>query len=1138
VKKRKLIILYLFSVLFILASVLFILIVPSRQLSNQDSGIEKVDALIQKGAEYYHRSQYSEALRYFQQALEISRKTGDSAGEGQTLNNMGVVYRNLGQYSRALEYFWQSLEISRKTGDDATEGRTLGNIGNIYYQLGQYSKALEYYEQSLGISRKTGDVAGEALSLTNIVNVYNNLSQYSKALEYLEQSLNISRKTGDSADEGKTLNNMGVVYRNLGQYSKALEYLEQSLEIRRKTGDVAGEGHTLDNIGNIYNNLGRYSKALEYHEQSLGISRKTGDVAGEGHALTNIGNVYIKLSQYSKALEYYEQSLGISRKTGNVAGEGLTLNNMGAVYNSLGQYSKTLEYYEQSLGISRKTGNVAGEGLTLNNIGNIYSQLGQYSKALEYYEQSLGISRKTGNVAGEGLTLGSIGNIYSQLGQYSKALEYYEQSLEISRKTGNVAGEAISLTNIGNVYNNLSQYSKALEYYEQSLGITRRIGDVPGEGFILTNLGLVYHALGNYEEAVERFRASVGISDQLGVLEMSWRSWRGLAETLWRSGKPEEAVAPYQHAIEAIEKLYGQTTGLKEEERSSMIGEKASVYEEFIDLLLELHRKHPEKGYDGQAFVISGKAKSRVFQELMAKAGARAVFSGDDTFTKMIAEEQQLIGEITTYHQNLTKEYSKPENQRNEEVVTSLKEQLSKIEKSLGDLEKEIDEKYPRYADLKRPKALTVEELQEILKADETVLSYAVTQDKTVAFVIGKKSFHLTEIETGKEELAGLIKKFRKGIDKVYGLKDLERFKPEVAYELYQKIFGPVAPELKGKSKIYISADDILFTLPFEALIDKEIDVEAFREARKKGRKGQADYLGEYSTLHYLVESYTITYLPSASVLRSLRKYEKPGYGEWDRTLIAFADPVFSKEEAEDQKGAIKGKGIKSRGVSKETELTFQILSRSTGGNRLKRLKESSQEAKAISLEINGKESDIYLRNNATEQNIYNADMKDAQYLLFSTHGLLGGDFSGVAEPSLALTLIDNPPGRDGFLAMSEVLGLDLNAEMIILSACNTYGQGEKAGSGEGFAGLTRSFMYAGSKALLVTHWSVESRAARDLMVNTFKEMKKKNRPDALREAKLNMMDSSRPLNENSNIGLSLSHPFFWAPFVLVGEGQ
>ncbi|GAI74091.1 unnamed protein product, partial [marine sediment metagenome] len=164
---------------------------------------------------------------------------------------------------------------------------------------------------------------------------------------------------------------------------------------------------------------------------------------------------------------------------------------------------------------------------------------------------------------------------------------------------------------------------------------------------------------------------------------------------------------------------------------------------------------------------------------------------------------------------------------------------------------------------------------------------------------------------------------------------------------------------------------------------------------------------------------------------------------------------------------------------------------------------------------------------------------KAAQYLLFATHGLLCGDFSGVAEPALALTLVDNPPGRDGFLTMSEVLGLDLNAEIVVLSACNTYGRGEKAGSGEGFAGLTRSFMYAGTKSILVTHWSVESQAARDLMIETFRAIKEGSRSDeALWKAKIKMKKSTFLPDKDKlpDYELPRSHPYFWAPFVLVGE--
>jgi CHAT domain-containing protein len=662
---------------------------------------------------------------------------------------------------------------------------------------------------------------------------------------------------------------------------------------------------------------------------------------------------------------------------------------------------------------------------------------------------------------------------------------------------------------------------------------------VAGEAAALTNIGAVSYSLGRYTEAIRPLEESIKISEKIGVLESVWRGNAGLGKSLWKSGKPEEAVGHYEKAVATIEQLYASTQGLKEEERTSMIGGKSHVYQEFIELLLELHKKSPDKGYDKQAFLIAEKAKSRTFQELMAKAGAKIAFAEeakDETFKKMIEREQQLIIEITNLRTLLTKEFSKPEKAQNQGVITSIKREVAKAEQSFNELEKEIEVKYPRYADLKRPKSLTVEELQEILKPGETILSYAVGRDKLVAFVIDRGRFKMVELPVSPGDLAQLVKQLRKGLDDIYDLKDLEQYKPEVAYELYQKIFQPLSPELKDVKKLSISADGVLYTLPFEALVDG-YDQKTFREAKKMRRTGGGADLAEYSTVHYLIDTYTITYLPSASVLRSLRKYEKPGYGKWDKSLVAFADPIFSLDEVTTTKEekSVKSKGIQQTGMNKETELAMQILTPSTGGDKLKRLKESSEEAKAIAGEVKGREEDIYLRDKATEENVKKIKLNNTRYILFSTHGLLGGDFSGVAEPALVLTLTGNPPGRDGFLTMSKVLGLDLNSELVILSACNTSGKGAKAGSGEGFVGLTRSFMYAGTKSILVTHWSVESQAAKDLMVGTFKGMQKEATPEALRSAKLTMKGSTRQTGKEK---LSLAHPFFWAPFVLVGEGN
>ena len=422
-------------------------------------------------------------------------------------------------------------------------------------------------------------------------------------------------------------------------------------------------------------------------------------------------------------------------------------------------------------------------------------------------------------------------------------------------------------------------------------------------------------------------------------------------------------------------------------------------------------------------------------------------------------------------------------------------------------------------------------------------------------------------LDLSTDELRDQVRNFRKVFNEVAELSALRNFDPRLAYTLYIKLFAPVEAHLQGASRIYIAADDVPYSVPFEALVDLPVIDELFpkegnldrnsmkslvpldeaaaeeaanaAKAKERARResiskaGIRTYLGEYATLHYLLDRYTFSYLPSASILRSLREYQKPGYGQWRKPLVAFADPIFgSEKERTEPQGS---KMATEAGQNQETVITTALLTRSAGG-QLVRLEESAEEAEAIRREVQGQPLDVYKREAASEENVYQAELKAARYLLFSTHGLLGGDFSGVEEPALALTQVSNPPGRDGFLTMSEVLGLDLNAELTVLSACDTWGRSEQASKGEGFAGLTRSFMYAGSRGLLVTHWKVESQAARDLMVRMFELRRTMNFPEALRKAKVQLKSATRSRSDVPHGNLSLAHPFFWAPFVLVGE--
>lgn len=1048
--------------------------------------------LMREGVDLYEKEQWKKSLDRLSRAASIFDELGHDFGKALALVHTGMLHEYRRQPKDAVEYHRQALEISRSLGDPSGEALALSGLGSSWRALGQHGEALECYQKSLEIHRKNNDLDGQAQALMNISTVRSvAFGGYHEAMELDRQALEIYRLIGDEAGQVEALRAIGSSCRELGRFREAIDAYEQVLAICRESGDLACQSDMIMSLGNVYHHLGRFTQALEFNQKALELYRSLGDLAGEAQALLYIGG-YHKLS---------------------------------------GRYAKARDHFERAFELFGRTGEPAFEHVVVSALAVLLDGIGQNEQAVAHYQKALEMSRRARLVQGEILALAGLGGMYHRLGRYEQALTYGRQALEKARGT---LQEPICMLDVGEALSGLGRPKEALEYYRQALEIYRRMGDVTGEAISLNNVGSAHDSLGQPAEAIRSFQGSVEIAEMIGVPQIAGNGYRGLGMSLWKSGRPAEAVAPYAKAIEIIESVYRESAGLREEERASMIGMKQHVYKEFIDLLLELHDKHPLKGYDAQAFIVGERAKSRVFQELMAKAGARTAFAGDAVFTGMIGKEQELIGEMGSLQGLLAQEMSKGEKHRNEEVVRSLEGQLAQARKALAELEAEIDERYPRYADLKRPQPLTVKDLQSVLESGEIVVSYALGKNKAAAHVISREGFRMRELEVGPQELADLVRRFRRGLDDVRSLEDLERFRPEVAFDLYGKIFRPVEPDLEKAKRIFVAADGALHTLPFEALVEREVDSEAFRQARRQGRSGEGAYLGEYGTLRYLADTYAITYLPSASVLRSLRKFEKPGYGTWTKPLVAFADPIFGPERAATGGAREVGTSV----VSPETELMAQILTRATGAGGLARLEESADEAKAIADEVKAKAADIHLRHKATEENVYRSDLKASRYLLFSTHGLLGGDFSGVAEPALVLTLTDNPPGRDGFLTMSKVLGLDLNAEMVILSACNTSGKGDKAGEGEGFVGLTRSFMYAGAKSLLVTHWSVETHAARDLMVRTFRNKAKEAGPEALRSAKLAMKASARDEAGVPGNKLSLAHPIFWAPFVIVGEGR
>jgi CHAT domain-containing protein len=320
-------------------------------------------------------------------------------------------------------------------------------------------------------------------------------------------------------------------------------------------------------------------------------------------------------------------------------------------------------------------------------------------------------------------------------------------------------------------------------------------------------------------------------------------------------------------------------------------------------------------------------------------------------------------------------------------------------------------------------------------------------------------------------------------------------------------MFNPLLPYIKT-NKVLIAADDVLYGFPFEALVTKVPDKFEYNsknyslnDMSLKQFSGDILLFCEYSHMEYLGKKYNISYIPTASTLNILRGGLKEENAAVEG-VIAFADPVFST------------------GEEKQRWL-------------LKPLTESAAEAEIFLKQI-GK-GKIYKGLETTEENVWKANLGKAKYILFSTHGFLAKEDENVVEPSLVLTLINNPEGYNGLLGMIEASGLRLNSDVVILSACNSAGESGKGG--EGFAGMARSFLFAGSQAVVASHWQVDSKATKILIENYEKFLKTKGRLEALEAARNVVKTAVVEYGKGKRkIKVSYAHPYFWAAFVLLGE--
>jgi len=617
-----------------------------------------------------------------------------------------------------------------------------------------------------------------------------------------------------------------------------------------------------------------------------------------------------------------------------------------------------------------------------------------------------------------------------------------------------------------------------------------------------------------------------------------------LATALAEQSKDVESLALFSASIDELiaqeREAAADSEGLSSKDKKYL----EAYVEAYLGVLARAFNKNPSTELAAQAFQLADVARSSNVQRALSASTARANIT-NPRLAELVRKEQDLNQQIM-FLSRFSKELAmQPASQQLPGIQAKMKTDIEDLRKEAKHTAGLIEFSFPEYADLVNPKPVSMLKVQKILKPNEVLVTWFIGQQVSYVWAVpaqGSPEFKTLAIK--KAQLREHVAELRKALDPAVNLiEDIPAFEFARAHQLYNQLIAPIQGVLDGKDTLVSIPHDDIGQLPLGVLTTAP-----FQLAPRPNQTYEPALFENYKAAPWLIKKVAIVSVPSATALAALRALPAPNAGRLD--FIAFGDPYFSVEQAQqDEKNSLKaasvealaavaGRVMASRGLPlkrRNTPNTSDVASAEV--SLLPRLPDTKQEIEEISKVFDVNPSrDLFLNRRATLQSVLKADLANRKVVMFSTHGLVPGELNGLTQPALALTNPEvlNQKG-DGLLKVDTVLTLKLNADWVVLSACNTAaGEGEGA---EALSGLGRAFFFAGARALLVSSWPVDSEAARKLMTDLFKQytqQKDLSKPKALQMASMNLLQHGAPDDANSKY--SYAHPLFWAPFSMVGN--
>jgi tetratricopeptide (TPR) repeat protein/CHAT domain-containing protein len=1137
-------------------------------------------ALYKVAITYQMQNRYADAEPLYKRALAITEATlgPDHPDVRGWLDRLASLYEAQRRYAEVEPLYQRALAIMEKArGPDHPDLLSpINNLAFLYQQQHRFDEAEVLLKRSLAIAEKQRGVDDPSVRnpLNSLAMLYKRQGRYADAEPLYKRVLALAEKDRGGPDNTyvqSALNDLIEVYSEQARYADAEPLMRRLFAVADKKYEADPQNvvnhlslHTaLNRLGRLLQDTARLDEAETLFRRALDTDEKRWGPLDQ-HVFTdliNLGGLLQETNRLAEAEPIYRRALALAENYGPNYEQARALNALGTLLRESGRPAEAETLHRRALPLTESFGYDPHVASTLGNLAGLLQDSGRLEEAEALYRRALALNEKSfgpdhPNVA---IPLNNLATLLQLAKRFGEAELLYRRALVIGEKSygPNHPRVATRLGNLADLLHDTDRLAEAEPLMRRSLAIDEQSygPDHPKVAKGLSNLARLLkdtNRLGEAEALVSRALAidekSYG-ADHVSVAT----DLNNLAVLRTLDGRWSEAVALYARAKPGLIGRGGAETGDKAGFAKAVLTQNSWSLRHYARALYRADPKSPTARQQG--FELAQWAQQTEAADALAQMSVRFV-KGEGPLANLVRERQDLVARRQSEDKRLLAAVGRADGP----AVAALRTSIGDIDKGVESVDAQLTSTFPEYAGLASPKPLASADIQALLNADEALLvfldirQFGQLPEETLAWVITKKTDTWHSIPLGTRALADSVMALRCGLDHTLwsGEDSAEKcrallqgapgsvegrppFDLARAHELYKALLGPVRDLIKDKQLLIVPSGP-LTSLPFSVLVTEPPGTVVPTK------------LADYRRAAWLGARQPISVLPSVASLAALRRQAKSSTAP--EPFLGYGDPVLLgqpgcgqivvPDKCPDEEVLV---AASERTAVRGTKASPSVAGYFRDGQanvaevrKLCPLPDTAHELRCVARSLGAEPSAVVVGKDMTEAAVKVAQLSRYRIVHFATHGLLAGEteqfLKARAEPALVMSPPEQPTEEDdGLLTASEVAGLKLDADWVVLSACNTAG-GEEPGA-EALSGLARAFFYAGARALLVSHWPVDSYAATTLTSRTFAELRKSatiGRAEGFRRAMLALInDDKRPW---------AAHPSTWAPFVVVGAGS